>query len=98
MSTDIVLEVLLGLSEADKVEVSELSRPLVGDAVFSHSRDLEGKYGGGEIVSVDHDEDEYTVAWWDPAKDGYQFDCTIYEKLDFTHYSDGKAGRTWFAG
>jgi hypothetical protein len=96
--SDIVLSILDSLCEADKVEVSELSRPIVGDAVFSHGRDLEGKYGGGEIISVDHDEDEYLVAWWDPAAGGYQKDCTIFEKMDFTHYSDGKAGRTWFAG
>lgn len=96
--SDIVMEILSGLSAEDKVEVSSLSRPLVGDGVYSASRELEGKYAGGEIVMADHDEDEYTIAWWDPASGGYQLDCTVFEKLDFTHYSDGRTGRTWFAG
>ncbi len=94
--SDIILDILNSLNEADKIEVNSLSRPLAGDGVYCVSRDLEGKYGGGIIIDANHEEDEYLVAWWNPEHNGITLDCTIFEKLDFTHYSDGRTGRLWF--
>jgi hypothetical protein len=90
---DIVLDILNSLSGSDKIEVTSLSKPLAGDAVWSSTRET---YGGGIIISVDHDEDEYLVAWWNPEPNGIHLDCTVYEMMDFTHYKDGKSGRMWF--
>lgn len=96
--SDIVLDILAGLSDVDRQEISELTQPMVGDAVWSQARELDGKYGGGEITHVDKTEDEplYTVCWWDGDEGGYMKDNTVFEKMDFVFFKDGKSGRTWF--
>ncbi|HEY2810510.1 MAG TPA: hypothetical protein VGJ00_03875 [Rhabdochlamydiaceae bacterium] len=99
MTNDIVLEILNGLSDEDHQEISELSKPMVGDGVFSQERELAGLYAGGEIVEIIKDDDEptYRIAWWDAEQGGYMKDTTVYERMDFSYFKDGKAGRTWYA-
>lgn len=92
---DVVMEILRGLSSEDKKEITSLMFPMVGDGVYDVNRELRGEYPGGEIVDLDVEEDEYRVAWWDPENKGYQKDTSIFEKMDFIHYSDGKSGRLW---
>lgn len=94
--SDLVLAILEGLSQEDKKEISELSFPAVGDSVWSYQRELEGWWGGGEIIEANRNEDEYLVAWWDPETGGIRKDCTIFEKYDFGYFKDGRSGRLWY--
>lgn len=92
---DLILQILAGLAGPDRQEITELTHPRIGDGVYDVNRELRGEYPGGEIVDVNVEEDEYRVNWWDPESGGYQLDTTIFEKLDFIHFSDGKTGRLW---
>ena len=97
MSDDIIMDILSSFSNEVKQEISELSFPAKGDSVFSHQRDLEGKFGGGEIIEANRIDDEYTVGWWNPADGGIHLDCTVFEKMDFICFKDGRSGRLWYS-